>query len=130
MEMPDLEYYVLDNNDTPKHVTKPELDRWAKSVPIGKVLIAETHFMLTGTDVAGVSTYFTGCTGTPGIVCDPYLWETRIKIMGHPREMYGRYQDPHKAKEGHENAVERVSAILKRREKVSAERRDIEIPKG
>ena len=130
MELLDLEYYILDKNDTPKRVAKPELDRWAESVPIGRVLVAETHFMLTGTDVAGVSTYFTGCTGTPAIVCNPYLWETRIKIMGSPTIMYGKYQDPHKAKEGHINAVKLVSTILRYKEKVSAERKDIEIPKG
>jgi hypothetical protein len=128
MDTYDLEYYILDNTDTPRRVEKPELKRWAASVPICKVLVAETHFMLTGTDVAGVFTYFTGCTGTPSIICDPYLWETRIKVIGYPREVYGKYQDPHKAKEGHENAVKRVGTILRRIERVRAERKDIDIP--
>jgi hypothetical protein len=128
MDMYDLEYYILDQNDTPQPATEPELRLWAESVPICKVLVAETHFRLKGTDVAGVSTYFTGCTGTPSIICDPYLWETRIKIMGYPTEMYGKYQDPHKAKEGHENAVIRADTILRHREGVRAERKDIDIP--
>ena len=120
-----LEYYILDENNNPQKVPQLRRLQWIENVHISRLCVAETHLMYNGNPATTITTYFVGINRTPAVLCDPYLWETRVAYF------YGeenRYQTLQSAIEGHEDKVNRVILLL-RKENFIVERRDIEIPK-
>ena len=122
-----LEYYILEENNTPAKVSQLRWQQWIESAHISHICVAETHLIhvKTGNVATTITTYFVGRNRTPAVLCDPYLWETKVAYF------YGeenRYQTLQRAIEGHEDKVNHVITLL-RKDNFIVERRDIEIPK-
>jgi hypothetical protein len=123
METETRVYYILDEHDQPKRVSKPIRDQWVRNTHISKICVAETHLMYYGHVATTVTTYFTGCDTMPYTDECCYLWESKTAYMhGEPR----KYRTAEDAKQGHVQFVFFVIDLL-RREGIEVSRRDVEI---
>jgi hypothetical protein len=43
--MEKFEYYILDDDDTPRKVSRPRWEEWMRNVDISRICAAETHLI-------------------------------------------------------------------------------------